>query len=78
MSRFVKDFDPTKKEHVTWLKKMVKTDAMHYVDTLKENPMGMEITQRDILEWAQTVFVLCTKYTKALFDNPKEIYVPQE
>ncbi len=73
MSRFVKDFDPTKKEHVTWLKKMLKTDAMHYVETLKENPMGMDVTQRDILDWAQTVFVLCTKYTKALLESTDDI-----
>lgn len=78
MSRFVKDFDPKKQDHVLWLKKMLKTDAMHYVETLRDNPMGLEVNHRDVMDWAQTVFVLCTKYTKSLFETPGEIYVPPQ
>lgn len=73
----IKEFDPYDESHVRWLRKMLKSDAEHLVDNLKENPMGVQVTTKFVLEWAQTVFVLCTKYTQALFDADN-IIVPRK
>ena len=69
MSKFITAFDTENESHVRWLKRMVTSSAKDYFQVLKENPMGIEVETRDVLDWAQTVFVLCTKYTKNLFDG---------
>jgi hypothetical protein len=69
MSKFLKDFDSTNVEHVNWLCRMTKSKAANYVSVLESNPMGLAVEPNDALDWAQIVLVLCTKYTKDLFDD---------
>jgi hypothetical protein len=69
MSKFLKDFDSSNKDHVKWLCKMTKSKAANYVSVLETNPMGVSVGPNDALDWAQVVLVLCTKYTKDLFEG---------
>ena len=71
---FVKQFDPTKKEHVEWLQKvdisMTKASNQKYggVDFMKivnDNPFGIKMTNP--MEWAESHFQLCMKFTQAVF-----------
>jgi hypothetical protein len=74
MSRFVTTFDPSDETHVRWLASMLKASAKDYASILTSNPMGITVEARDILDWAQTVFVLCTKYCKAQFEGQAWIF----
>jgi hypothetical protein len=69
MSKFLKEFDSSKEEHVRWLKKMTQSKAVNYVRVLEDNPMGLSIEPNDALDWAQVVLVLSTKYTKDIFSG---------
>jgi hypothetical protein len=75
MSKFLKDFDPSKESHVCWLKKMTQSKARDYVHVLEDNPMGLSVGPNDALDWAQVVLVLCTKYTKELFNG--NAFIPE-
>jgi hypothetical protein len=69
MSKFLKDFNSTDENHVKWLRNMTQSRAVDYVNILESNPMGVRVEPNDALDWAQVVLVLCTKYTKDLFNG---------
>ena len=69
---FVKEFDPTNETHVTWLKNidtvMVEmNDLSKSKDLMKivnENPFGIKMNNP--MDWAQSHFQLCMKYSQAV------------
>jgi len=71
---FVKEFDPIKEEHVLWLKDidmvMAKaSDNMKYgsvdiMKTVNTNPFGIKMNNP--MDWAQSHFQLCMKYSQAV------------
>jgi arsenate reductase-like glutaredoxin family protein len=70
-------FDPTKKEHVEWLKaasdsfKKSIREKNDFMKVVNENPVSDEkINPQD---WAQLHFVLALKYTDAVFDGTAHI-----
>jgi len=79
MSSFSFKFDPTKKEHVEWLKaagdsfKKSMREKNDFMKVVNENPISDEkINPQD---WAQLHFVLAMKYTDAVFDGTA--YIPK-
>tara|TARA_X000000368_G_scaffold317030_1_gene254416 strand:+ start:11 stop:268 length:258 start_codon:yes stop_codon:yes gene_type:complete len=69
---FVKEFDPKNETHVTWLKDidtvMVEmNDLSKSKDLMKivnENPFGIKMNNP--MDWAQSHFQLCMKYSQAV------------
>jgi arsenate reductase-like glutaredoxin family protein len=79
MSSFSFKFDPTKKEHVEWLKaagdsfKKSMREKNDFMKVVNENPISDDkINPQD---WAQLHFVLAMKYTDAVFDGTA--YIPK-
>jgi arsenate reductase-like glutaredoxin family protein len=77
MSSLSFKFDPTKKEHVEWLKaagdsfKKSMREKNDFMKVVNENPISDEkINPQD---WAQLHFVLAMKYTDAVFDGTAHI-----
>jgi arsenate reductase-like glutaredoxin family protein len=77
MSSLSFKFDPTKKEHVEWLKaagdsfKKSMREKYDFMKVVNENPISDEkINPQD---WAQLHFVLAMKYTDAVFDGTAHI-----
>jgi arsenate reductase-like glutaredoxin family protein len=77
MSSFSFKFDPTKKDHVEWLKaagdsfKKSMREKNDFMKVVNENPISDEkINPQD---WAQLHFVLAMKYTDAVFDGTAHI-----
>jgi arsenate reductase-like glutaredoxin family protein len=77
MSSISFKFDPTKKEHVEWLKaagdsfKKSMREKNDFMKVVNENPISDEkINPQD---WAQLHFVLAMKYTDAVFDGTAHI-----
>lgn len=69
--RFIDVFDPKDQTHVSWLQKMlnIKLDPEKMIDLSKEvntNPMKINITQLEALDWPHINFVLCAKYARAV------------
>ena len=70
---FVKEFDPKKEDHVLWLQK-VDTVMLHITDhaneskdmmkIVNENPFGIKM--KNPMDWAQSHFQLCMKYSQAV------------
>ena len=70
---FVKEFDPKKEDHVIWLQK-VDTVMLHVTDQMNaskdmmkivnENPFGIKMNNP--MDWAQSHFQLCMKYSQAV------------
>ena len=70
---FVKEFDPKKEDHVIWLQK-VDTVMLHITDHMNEskdmmkivneNPFGIKMNNP--MDWAQSHFQLCMKYSQAV------------
>jgi len=74
-SRFLKKFDPSQKSHVVWLKKMTDiaesladpTKPQYIIAEMNLNPMKVEMTHMEALDWPHVHFVLCAAYAKAVF-----------
>ena len=74
LSTFIKAFDPAKKDHVVWLKKMTDMaetlgDPKRHqslVVEINSNPLGVKLDHRDALMWVEIHFGIAMKYTKAV------------
>lgn len=74
-SRFLKKFDPSQKSHVAWLKKMTDiaesladpTKPQYIVAEMNLNPMKVEMSHSEALDWPHVHFVLCAAYARAVF-----------
>jgi hypothetical protein len=62
----IQDFDPSNKEHVKWLKKVLESKVEDKVAILKKNPMNKEFPPFDLI---QIIFGLSMKYTQAVFNR---------
>jgi hypothetical protein len=77
--RMLSDFDPSKEDHVLWLKKAgdafreSMTGKSDFMKAVSENP----ITEDSVtpIQWAQIHFGLAMKYTDAVFDGTA--YIPK-
>lgn len=75
---FMKAFDPSNKEHVTWLRDVgnsVNGDFKRFNMLIKNNIFDIKISQNDIMEVAQMHCLLTAKYTQAIFDGTA--YIPK-
>lgn len=72
--KFIKAFDSQNQSHVKWLSRMIDV-AEHMADPSREltlvaevnmNPMKVELTQMEALEWPHIHFCLCAVYAKAV------------
>lgn len=73
-AKFIKAFDSQNQSHVKWLSRMIDV-AEHMSDPTRElklvveinkNPMNVEISQIEALEWPHIHFCLCAVYAKAV------------
>lgn len=79
---FYKAFDPSNERHVRWLARMFKVseemkDLSKQITLLAEinmNPLKIELSHGEALEWPNIHFILCMKYTKAVFS--KTAFIP--
>jgi len=81
-AKFVKAFDSQNQSHVKWLSRMIDV-AEHMADPSREltlvaevnmNPMKVELSQMEALEWPHIHFCLCAVYAKAVLR--KKAFVP--
>ena len=71
---FVKQFDPKKKEHVEWLQEIdvsmskasnqEKYGSVDFMKIVNDNPFGIKMSNP--MEWAESHFQLCMKFTQAV------------
>ncbi len=69
---FVKEFDPKNEKHVLWLKDidtvMIEMNDMSkskdLMKSVNENPFGIKMDNP--IDWAQSHFQLCMKYSQAV------------
>jgi len=81
-SRFLKVFDPKNEMHVKWLRKMTNlaekmTDPNQGLTLNAEinlNPMRINLSHPDTLDWVHIHFVLCASYAKAVLRG--DAYIP--
>jgi hypothetical protein len=75
--KFLTAFDPLDKKHVEWLKKMMdmaenmgdSKGHQSMVKSINLNPFGVQLEQRDALDWPHIHFVLCARYAKAVLSD---------
>jgi hypothetical protein len=81
-TKFIKAFDSQNQSHVKWLSRMIDV-AEHMADPSREltlvaevnmNPMKVELSQMEALEWPHIHFCLCAMYAKAVLR--KKAFVP--
>ena len=81
-AKFIKAFDSQTQSHVKWLSRMIDV-AEHMADPSREltlvaevnmNPMKVELSQMEALEWPHIHFCLCAVYAKAVLR--KKAFVP--
>jgi len=84
-SRFLKAFDPSNQKHVKWFQHMTElsgkmSDASHAIALNAEinlNPMKVELSHPDTLDWFHIHFVLCGSYAKAVLNGTAWIPPPK-
>lgn len=72
--KFLTAFDPIDVKHVEWFKKMINmaenmgdpNAQLKMIGAINSNPLGIELSQRDALDWPHIHFVLCAQYAKAV------------
>jgi len=73
-SRFLKAFDPKNEMHVKWLRKMTTlaekmndpNQALTLNAEINLNPMRINLSHPDTLDWVHIHFVLSASYAKAV------------
>jgi hypothetical protein len=73
-AKFMEKFDPSNEKHVKWFKHMTElsekmidpTQAMTLNAEINMNPMKIELSHPDTLDWFHIHFVLCASYAKAV------------
>ena len=77
VSKFITAFDPMKRSHVSWLKKMTEIAETladpnlhrHLVREVNSNPFGVKLDDRDALMWVEIHFGIAMKYTKGVLNS---------
>ena len=71
-SKFAKEFDPTKSEHVRWLVKFfdfsenLATKRLDIESVLGTNPMKIHVKKEEMIDWVQIHFMVSMKYANAV------------
>ena len=80
--KFTSKFQPQQESHVLWMK-LVMTSLNEMMSTkvnilniMNSNPMGVNLTEKDIMDIVFIQFSLAMKYTKAILDG--EAWVPPQ
>jgi hypothetical protein len=79
MGSITLNFDPTKEEHVRWLKRVGDSfkksmrEKHDFMCDVNNNPVSSEEIKPQ--DWAQVHFVLAMKYTDAVLDGTA--YIPK-
>jgi len=84
VSKFLKAFDPKNEKHVKWLAHMTKVsesmnDPSKSITLNAEvnlNPMKINLSHPDTLDWIHIHFVLCASYAKAVLRGDAWIIPP--
>ena len=81
---FVKEFDPKNEEHVLWLQRIDESMAKasdqekyggeDFMKVVNENPFGIKMTNP--MQWAESHFQLCMKYSQAVLRGVA--YIPTQ
>ena len=81
---FVKEFDPKNEEHVLWLQRIDESMAKaidqekyggeNFMKIVNENPFGIKMTNP--MQWAESHFQLCMKYSQAVLRGVA--YIPTQ
>jgi len=81
---FVKHFDPKNEEHVLWLQRIdnsmrkannqEKYGSEDFMKVVNDNPFGIKMTNP--MEWAESHFQLCMKYSQAVLRGVA--YIPAQ
>jgi hypothetical protein len=81
---FVKEFDPKNEKHVLWLQRIDESMAKasdqekyggeDFMKVVNENPFGIKMTNP--MQWAESHFQLCMKYSQAIFRGVA--YIPTQ
>ena len=81
-SKFIKEFKPDSVDHVAWLaRRMDMAESMSpdkpgmLIEEINNNPMNIELEQRDALDWPHIHFCLCGVYAKATLRG--KAYIPK-
>jgi len=85
MTEYLKKFNPSNEDHVMWLADIAKVmkDAggglkrMDIEKELRKNPMGVEISKSDLIEFPRIHMIIAVKYTNAIFTNQAWIPPPE-
>ena len=79
---FATKFQPQQESHVLWMKlvmlslnEMMST-KVNILNIMNSNPMGVSLTEKDIMDIVFIQFSLAMKYTKAILDG--EAWVPPQ
>lgn len=81
-SQFIKAFDPKNERHVKWLQKMTliaetmgdPNKHQTIVAEINTNPMKIELSHFQALDWPHIHFVLAMSYSKAVLTG--KAFVP--
>ena len=81
---FVKEFDPKNEEHVLWLQRIdnsmrkannqEKYGSEDFMKVVNDNPFGIKMSNP--MQWAESHFQLCMKYSQAVFRGVA--YIPTQ
>lgn len=80
--KFASKFQPQQESHVLWLKQVVDSlnnmmnKRVNIVGVMNANPLGVKMTENDIMDIVFIQFGLAMKYTKAILDG--EAWVPPQ
>jgi hypothetical protein len=69
--RFSTAFDPTNETHVLWFKRLHDTteEGKSIDKVLEDNPFGLHMNKRDMMEWIHIQFVLAMKYATSVLNG---------
>lgn len=66
---FTKSFEPDNPKHVTWWKLMCDNMDADPVRVAKSNPMGLDFTEKDVMDLVFIQFSIAMKYAKATLEG---------
>ena len=69
--RFASAFDPKHESHVMWFKQLhdATEDGKSVDKVLEDNPFGISLTKKEMVEWIHIQFVLAMKYATSVLNG---------
>jgi hypothetical protein len=77
--RFSSAFDPMNQDHALWLRALhLSTVSEQAPNTLmNNNPFGIAVTKKEIIDWIDVLFTLAMKYSIAVLEGKAWIPPPR-